>query len=696
MSNEHLPGADAPKASAAAHVKNLLFKDAASGRNPALKDTDKSALYAVVQAAVNVELFTIPLYMTSLYSLYGTHQITGKNNFYQGRMWPGMSTKANPQTDNENAFNAIFSVFIAEMLHLQLASNICRAIGSSPTYTSDLLQSPNYGWTCYGPELTVLPHILDFKDTIAPYNEIKVKLGPVNKEQMDLFLAIEETEDKAEAIIKEDQKKKYFPKVPFADWTITSTEKDLPMFGSIGHMYLCLWEYLSIQYSDNTTLWDYVFVNKQSQQDIFNAASASHDPEYPRMRATIDDTEAIKAQMEVLDMINGITDQGEGGGVVSQIRSRIGLTLLQAVKEQFQPSAEALEKDYPSYSDTGKPKPSSDAAARVHFGSKDHYETFDYVLGLVNSGKIKTWDQWHAEGNKWTPDMLKTDGYDLNKYPLPTAEEISGALNNLKFEDPEGNYEQLSRASAGAIAGVTTVLNTFWSNPPGPKNLFPYPSMAGSGDRMSICWAIFGKAPDLSIGIKPKQDGVLYHACQGMNLDPTQGDSATCAAIEVYHTCKGSNTCRAEGGCGFVQTVTGGSNCSASATILATKEKVNTNLVASAENKAGGGCGAPVFYSAPSDNKCGGLGGCAVPISASQMFPAPDPKTGNNMELFDFEKGPDGYKSESMQETIPYNEGELVHDIAWAAYCKVLEYRKQPIPEKPVVSQIRLALPPST
>ena len=90
----------------------LLFKDGVQKRDPKFKDTDKSALYAIVQACVNVELFTIPLYMTSLYSIYGMHQITGQNNFYQGRNWPGMATVADPKTANDKAFNAIFSVFI--------------------------------------------------------------------------------------------------------------------------------------------------------------------------------------------------------------------------------------------------------------------------------------------------------------------------------------------------------------------------------------------------------------------------------------------------------------------------------------------------------------------------------------------------------------------------------------------------------
>ncbi|HEY0175317.1 MAG TPA: hypothetical protein VGC08_03000, partial [Pedobacter sp.] len=69
-------------------MQNLLFKDGVNGRDPGLKKTDQSALNAIVQAAVNVELFTIPLYMATAYSLQGTHQINGQNNLYQGRFWP--------------------------------------------------------------------------------------------------------------------------------------------------------------------------------------------------------------------------------------------------------------------------------------------------------------------------------------------------------------------------------------------------------------------------------------------------------------------------------------------------------------------------------------------------------------------------------------------------------------------------------
>ena len=71
-------------------------------QEPANKNTDKAALRAIAQAAVEVELFTIPLYLTTLYSIQGMHQITSKgNDLYEGRLWPGAATTAGPQTANE-------------------------------------------------------------------------------------------------------------------------------------------------------------------------------------------------------------------------------------------------------------------------------------------------------------------------------------------------------------------------------------------------------------------------------------------------------------------------------------------------------------------------------------------------------------------------------------------------------------------
>jgi hypothetical protein len=302
------------------------------------------------------------------------------------------------------------------------------------------------------------------------------------------------------------------------------------------------------------------------QKEVFNPGrldpTQKSSDEYPLMPTSIEHTESEKALLDVLNMINGITDQGEGGGVINEILARVSKSrmlktqlTLTSVKDQFRPSCPVLRNKYPSYSATGQQVDSAKAEARGHFGSMDHYETFAYVLELINSKEIYTWDQWHADGNTWSAELLETLDYDPKRYPnLPLSGDIAQALNNLKLNDTDGkNYDLFSRTSTGAIAGVTRVLNDFFQN---PKTAFPYPSMGGSGDRMSICWAIFGKIPNIALGVIPPGEAPLdrsqhlYHACQGLNLDEQiKHDPASCAQVQLFHTCKGSNECKGEGGC---------------------------------------------------------------------------------------------------------------------------------------------------
>ena len=655
-------------------------------RDPANKDLDKSALQALAQAAINVELFTIPLYMISMFSIQGMHQITSSgNDFYQGRLWPGAAPSRDPEHDpnnptNAQAFNHFFSVFIDEMLHLQLASNIAKILGVMPTYNSPALQDKNFGWTCYA-DTTVLPHILNFQDTIPGYNDIVVKLDAMTLEQNRLFLAIEENEEDARSIIAPDKVGNYFPSVPFANWSAGDTEENLPMFGTIGWMYKCLWQYMEIEYTDGTSLIEYVFNRGTLERDLFNVSSSYHKAEYPKMPTMASAVNSLNAMENILNMINAITDQGEGSGVAEWIRRMRGELEYAPVEEQFQPDEVALNYNYPNYTDTGKQNnPSGNTVARSKNGGLDHHDRFLAINDLLKTGKVVTWDQWHQSGNKWTADLLKTTGYDQNKWPLPPAEDIAAALNNLKAD--AGNYDIFSQVATGSIAGITRVLSGFWTN---ETTSFPNPSMYGSGDRVSICWAIFGQFPDITKPIVDKTAGTLYHACQALDL-ATPGNS--CAPVAVFHSCRGSNECKAEGGCGFVQVV------GETTTICGQKVMTEHLMQANPLRKI------LKFYSAPSDNVCASTGGCAIPISASQLYPLPDstkPKeTTGTMELYDFTG--ENFTPKRLDENLRYNVGDKVYDIAWNAYIEVLKSRKvDPLPEKPTAdSDLRLAFPPST
>jgi hypothetical protein len=654
---------------AAVHIKQRPLE---------MLDIDTAAVRAIAQAAVSVELFTIPLYMCTMYSIQGTHQINSKGNtFYKGRQWPGMSTSANPQSANEKAFNVIFSVFIQEMLHLQMAANLATAIGAQPSFTGSELQTPAHGWKCYGPAHSVIPHIVDLKDTRS-YQDVRVNLEALNHNQCELFLAIEQPEHNAREQLRvlDIPGQKYFPTVPLEGWTVDKTAADLPLFGTIGYMYECFAQYISIEYTDGQSLWDKLFVAGSVQQDMFNSRVPGHEAaEFPHFDTCFNPAEkdggATSTFDKAIDMMAAITDQGEGGSAGIK-RYRRGGGLLKAVQPDYTEDQDALEADYPSYSGSGCPVHSADAAARFDSTTKDHFERFGEVKSLL--GEVLTWEQWHAQGNTWSGAMLTNGDYNAAAAApnIPKPEQVADALNRLK-DDGENSFQDLSKVAAGAIYGIVSVLDTYWQK---QDTVFPYPSMVGAGDRMSICWAVLGRAADLAIAVPMPEPNRLYHACQGMNLDASQPVSTGCAAPAVYHSCKGSNGCRAQGGCGFVHGVTGGGSCS-------TVALRGANL-----------CGAPTppanRFSAPSDNRCQALGGCAVPISASQLYP----NTGV-MALFNFDAVPP-HSALPMPGTMNFEIGEGVYAKAWQAYSRVMQARGQDAGPAPEPTALRLALPPST
>ena len=420
-------------------------------RDPKLESTDVAALRAIAQAAVEVELFTIPLYMTTLYSIQGMHQITGKNNaFYQNRLWPGPTATARPETPNETAFNIIFSVFIQEMLHLQLAANMATAIGHTPDFTASALQAKDtHAWTCYGPDKTIIPYIVDLRDT-RDYKDVKVNLGPVSAEQLKLFLAIEQPEELAQANI-EGVETKYPIKVPFENW---EPGKPLPMFGTIGRMYQCYHDYLHLKYTNGSTLWEKAYNPGGQQNDLFNNFGGSGHPmrEFMGFESTIALTYPDIAFRQMLDMMDAITDQGEGS-VLKSVPE-----LLTAVEKRYQPSLPGLESDYPDFDDIGKLIESADAPARYDNDSKDHYERFQQVAEAVD--RIQTWGPWLKQHGPWTAADLVVAGKEPPINPkLPSAADVAAALNTLAAPDAgQDYYKLLSQAAIGAIAGVTTVL----------------------------------------------------------------------------------------------------------------------------------------------------------------------------------------------------------------------------------------------
>jgi hypothetical protein len=118
-------------------------------------------LYESLQAAIVLELATIPPYLTAYFSLK-----------------PG---------ENDQIADLIRSVVIEEMLHLTIAANVLNAVGGCP--------------------------VLDSRDTVLNYpaplpmgtaGGLKVHIGPMSIPQIELFMAIEQPEDPIAERIDDD------------------------------------------------------------------------------------------------------------------------------------------------------------------------------------------------------------------------------------------------------------------------------------------------------------------------------------------------------------------------------------------------------------------------------------------------------------------------------------------------------------
>jgi hypothetical protein len=269
--------------------------------------------------------------------------------------------------------------------------------------------------------------------------------------------------------------------------------------------------------------------------------------------------------------------------------------------------------------------------------------------------QVTTWPAWRAQHGPWTAEDLQPGETTPSLYDIPSAADVAEAMNRIA-EAPELMRPLFNQAAVGSLAGITTVLNQYWAQ---PDVIFPYPAMVGSGDRMTMSWALFGLPPNLSVGADMPVSGVTQHVCQGLDL--TEPGNA-CAAIGVYHSCRGANNCAGQGGCGFVQKISAAQPGQHG--FAAVKAKAATSGL----------------FSAPSANACAGQGGCAVPIAASQLL-----VQSGTMQLYDDDNRP--------IDQMKFAKGEPVHEVAIRAY-KYLEGSELGEAEPP--NDLRLVLPPAT
>ncbi len=205
-------------------------------------------LHEHLQHAVELELWTIPLYLSALYSIRGLDKVKPKDYPVSAKL--------------------LVSVAVQEMLHLELASNLCLALGHVPVFGR-----PHYDDPARIP--FIHPDPAELPERLQGY---VVGIGPLDRNQLKLFCTIE------------------FPEVP---GKIAWSDKD--SYDSIGELY----EALKIGISH---LWDSCHASRQGgypQIAVFEGYTR-------RLNVDIGFSQEISDMESALDAIDAIVAQGEG------------------------------------------------------------------------------------------------------------------------------------------------------------------------------------------------------------------------------------------------------------------------------------------------------------------------------------------------------------------------------------------------
>lgn len=204
----------------------------------------KELIQEHAQVAVAVELYTLPFYLTALTSI---------------------------KDSKDPIYKAILSVCIEEMLHLELAANLCLALDTKPHFTI-----PQYG--------TILKYLKPDDPLTKHYKLLRAKLGPLNEKTLQTMLDIE-TPTELETAPGDLSQRPTTPNYPY---------------NTLGEMYDALLYGIEM-IGANKFKWD-----TSKQQMLFTTASSN----YQDSSTTI--SQKISNLLEAQDAIGLINAQGEG------------------------------------------------------------------------------------------------------------------------------------------------------------------------------------------------------------------------------------------------------------------------------------------------------------------------------------------------------------------------------------------------
>jgi len=452
------------------------------------KDTE--LLKKHLQALVAVEFLTIPLYLTAVYSFTEqalSYRVDGKSPLY-------------------DAQQEVLSVAVQEMLHLQLASNLCNAFGVTPEIPK-LVAHPG--------EVIVVPHLEP-----TPGTPFTTTIGSL-PEVMDALIAIE-TPDASD--------ENSFP-----------GPNDQVIYKSIADLY----------HATLVLLQNYVKAYALVSADADPAFIPNHlQVNYATFATTYAKIPTIAKRSDVAIVANAVTDQGEGGLVAKNVQGGMFKSGDNGeVKEEFRPAA---------------------GTRFARWGAKTHYQRFLDVKAVIDSKEfVNRAGVWFyaSDGTKsadlpsWAPSAD-----DLQKYSSTIWSYLIDAMQ-AGFGDGTLNPSSTPGGSGpgfnDAMLAFKYITPLLWQY----GQVIGYVYAAGATGAQAQ--AAMDGADPLSLfhwdaktdGLRQQwaKDGVALNACQGLNECKgkgwggvaTQAGDGACATADL-HTCGGGNDCSSQGGCAFL------------------------------------------------------------------------------------------------------------------------------------------------
>ena len=287
--------------------------------------------------AVAVEMYTLPFYLTVMTSI----------------VMPDKDDTSIQAKFTRDVYKVILSVCIEEMLHLELAANLCLALDVNP---SDIFQKPTYG---------VQIKYLDPYDPVTNHNRLlNAKLGPLNSETLGIMLDIETpTEfDRQNADFKT-------PNYPYK---------------TIGQMYEALLHGI-LEVEKDGPVFGWSTVNQ--------LAKFTWGPDFTKNALRINQT--IASFGDAQQAVNLICGQGEG------------ITRQKLPQKPYKASQFPVEEAYRFYprvettSNNKNPEPDDPAS----LNGQSHYGRFLWIENQINNGDRAWPETYPISSEPTTPEL---------------------------------------------------------------------------------------------------------------------------------------------------------------------------------------------------------------------------------------------------------------------------------------------------